>query len=214
MYFVAANLVLERLNVPITSLVAPAAVLGAALGFGSQRFVQDSISGIFIFAERQFGFGDIVRIAPVGATAGIAGSVEAITLRTTRLRTIDGKLVIVPNGEARQATNLSKDWARAVLDIPLATDADVPRATNILRDIGEEIWAEEVWAALLLDPPNVMGLEKIGVGYLQLRFVARTLPGMQWEVSREVRGRITEAFRTAGIASPPPVAVAAEPSER
>lgn len=213
-YFVAAILVLERLNVPITSLVAPAAVLGAALGFGSQRLVQDIISGIFLFAERQYGFGDVVRIAPVGATAGIAGTVEEITLRTTRLRTIDGELVIVPNGEVRQVTNLSKDWARAVLDIPLATDADVPLATNILRDIGEGIWAEEVWAALLLDPPNVMGLENIGVGYLQLRFVARTLPGMQWEVSRELRGRITEAFRAAGIASPPPVAVAAEPSER
>jgi small conductance mechanosensitive channel len=213
-YFVAVILVLERLNVPVTSLVAPAAVIGAALGFGSQRLVQDIISGLFIFAERQYGFGDVVRIAPVGATVGIAGTVEEITLRTTKLRTIDGELVIVPNGEVRQVTNLSKDWARAVLDIPLATDADVPEATAILSRISEEIWAEEEWAPLLLDPPNVMGIEKFGVGYLQLRFVARVLPGKQWEVSRELRGRIAEAFKEAGIASPPAFAAAAEATER
>ena len=213
-YFVAAILALDRLNVPVTSLVAPAAVLGAALGFGSQRIVQDILSGIFLFAERQYGFGDVVRIAPVGATVGIAGTVEEITLRTTRLRTMDGELVIIPNGEVRQVTNLSKDWARAVLDIPLATDADVAKATEILQVIGEEIWAEDEWAALLLDAPSVMGVEKIGIGYLQLRFVARTLPGKQWEISRELRRRIAEAFRDAGIATPTPTVAASEPSER
>jgi len=214
LYFVAVILVLERLNVPVTSLVAPAAVLGAALGFGSQRLVQDILSGIFLFAERQYGFGDVIRIAPVGATSGILGTVEEITLRTTKLRTVNGELVIVPNGEIRQVTNLSKDWARAVLDIPLASDADVPQASEILCEIGEAIWAEADWAPLLLDAPNVMGIENLGVGYLQLRFVARVLPGKQWEVSRELRGRIAQAFREAGIASPPPVVAAADPSER
>lgn len=214
LYFVAGILVLERLNVPVTSLVAPAAVLGAALGFGSQRLVQDILSGVFLFAERQYGFGDVIRIAPVGATSGILGTVEEITLRTTKLRTVNGELVIVPNGEIRQVTNLSKDWARAVLDIPLASDADVPQASEILCEIGEAIWAEADWTPLLLDAPNVMGIENLGVGYLQLRFVARVLPGKQWEVSRELRGRIAQAFREAGIASPPPVVAAADPSER
>ena len=214
LYFVAFILVLERLNVPVTSLVAPAAVLGAALGFGSQRLVQDILSGIFLFAERQYGFGDVVRIAPVGATVGITGTVEEITLRTTRLRTMDGELVIIPNGEVRQVTNLSKDWARAVLDIPLATDADVAAATEILQAIGEQIWDEEEWSVLLLDAPSVMGVEKIAIGYLQLRFVARTLPGKQWEISRELRRRIADAFREAGIATPTPTIAAAQPSER
>ncbi|MFP5369268.1 MAG: mechanosensitive ion channel family protein [Actinomycetes bacterium] len=213
-YFLATMVVLERLNVPVRNLVAPAAVLGAALGFGSQRLVQDILSGIFLFAERQYGFGDVIRIAPVGATAGIAGTVEEITLRTTKLRTIDGELVIVPNGEVRQVTNLSKDWARAVLDIPIASDADVAMASDILGDVGKEVWADEAWAPLLLDAPNVMGLENIGLGYLQLRFVARTLPGRQWEVSRELRRRTTEAFRAAGIASPPPMVAAADAGER
>jgi small conductance mechanosensitive channel len=95
-----------------------------------------------------------------------------------------------------------------VLDIPLALDADVPGATDILRQISEDIWADDQWSPLLLDAPTVMGIQSFGVGFLQLRFVARTLPGKQWEVGRELRGRIADAFRTAGIAAPLPGVVA------
>ena len=211
-YFVAALLVVDRLNVPLTSLVAPATVAGVALGFGAQRMAQDMISGFFIFTERQYGYGDVLRIAPPGETVGITGTVEEVTLRTTKLRTVNGELIILPNGEIRQVINLSKDWARVVLDIPLAADANVPRAADILRTIGEEIAHEEEWAPLLLDAPSVMGIEKFGVGFLQLRFVARTLPGKQWEVGRELRGRIAEAFRQAGIIAPPSFVAAGGPS--
>lgn len=202
-YFVAAVLILERFNVPITSLVAPATLAGAAIGFGAQRVVQDVLSGFFIFAERQYGYGDIVRIAQPGETAGIAGTVEEVTLRTTKLRTESGELIVIPNGEIRQVTNLSKDWARVVLDIPLAVDSDISRASDILRSIGDEVVADEHWSQLLLDAPSVMGIERFGVGFLQLRFVARTLPGRQWDVARELRGRITAAFQDAGIPAPP-----------
>lgn len=211
-YFVAALLVLDRLNVPLSSLVAPATVAGVALGFGAQRLAQDMISGFFIFAERQYGYGDVLRIAPPGETVGITGTVEEITLRTTKLRTVNGELIILPNGEIRQVTNLSKDWARVVLDIPLAADANVSRAAELLRRIGEEIAVDEEWAPLLLDAPTVMGIEKFGVGFLQVRFVARTLPGKQWEVGRELRGRIAEAFREAGIIAAPSFVAAGGPS--
>lgn len=203
-YFVAALLVIGRFNVPLSSIVAPAAVIGAAIGFGAQRLVQDLLSGFFIFAERQFGYGDVIRIAPPGAAAGVLGTVEEVTLRATKLRTESGELIILPNGEIRQVTNLSKDWARVVLDIPLALDADIPAATAILHGISDEISADENWAPLLLDSPSVMGIQKFAVGFLQLRFVARTLPGKQWEVSRELRGRIAEGFREAGIVVPQP----------
>jgi small-conductance mechanosensitive channel len=86
-----------------------------------------------------------------------------------------------------------------VLDIPLAVDTDVPRATDVLRRISEEIMEDEAWAPVLLDPPSVMGIERFAVGFLQLRFVARTLPGRQWDVARELRGRITLAFQEAGV---------------
>jgi small-conductance mechanosensitive channel len=211
-YFVAALLLLERLNVPLSSVVAPATVAGVALGFGAQRLAQDLISGFFIFAERQYGYGDVLRIAPPGDATGITGTVEEITLRTTKLRTVNGELIILPNGEIRQVVNLSKDWARVVLDIPLAADANVPKAADILRRIGDEIAADEEWEPLLLDAPSVMGIEKFGVGFLQLRFVARTLPGKQWEVGRELRGRIAEAFREAGIIAAPSVVASGGPS--
>ena len=201
-YLIAFVLVLQHLDVPITSLVAPATLIGAALGFGAQRIVQDLLSGFFIFAERQYGFGDIIRIAQPGEAVGIAGAVEEVTLRTTKLRTEGGELIVIPNGEIRQVTNLSKDWARVVLDIPLAVDTDVPRATEILRTISEQVMDDETWSRLLLDPPSVMGIERFDVGFLQLRFVARTLPGRQWDVARELRGRITLAFQEAGISAP------------
>jgi len=211
-YFVAGLLVLERLNVPLTSLVAPATVAGVALGFGAQRLVQDLLSGFFIFAERQYGYGDVIRIAQPGDPAGISGTVEEVTLRTTKLRTVNGELIALPNGEIRQVTNLSKDWARVVLDIPLAGDADVARATDLLRRIGEGIASDPAWSPLLLDAPSVMGIETFTVGLLQLRFVARTLPGKQWEVGRELRWRIAEAFREAGIVAPPSFVAAGGPS--
>jgi small conductance mechanosensitive channel len=211
-YFVAGLLFLDRLNVPLSSLVAPATVAGVALGFGAQRLAQDMISGFFIFAERQYGYGDVLRVAPPGEVGGITGTVEEVTLRTTKLRTVNGELIILPNGEIRQVVNLSKDWARVVLDIPLAADANVPKAAEILRRIGEEIVVEEEWAPLLLDAPSVMGIEKFGVGFLLLRYVARTLPGKQWDVGRELRGRTAEAFREAGIVAAPSMVVAGGPS--
>lgn len=212
-FFVAALLILERFNLPITSLVAPATVLGAALGFGSQRLVQDFLTGFFIFAERQFGYGDVIQISQPGETVGISGAVEELTLRTTTLRTLSGELVIIPNGEIRQVTNLSRDWARVVIDIPLALDTDVGTASRILREIGEEIAEDEEWASLILDPPSVMGIEKLAVGFIQLRYVARTLPARQWDVSRELRARIVSRFREAGISTAQPyVAAAGEPT--
>jgi moderate conductance mechanosensitive channel len=204
-FLITAFLVIQRLNVPVTTLVAPATLIGAALGFGAQRLVQDLLSGFFVITERQYGFGDIIRIAPPGEAVGIAGAVEEVTLRTTKLRAEGGELIVVPNGEIRQVTNLSKDWARAVLDIPLSVDSDVPKATEILRRIGDEIMEDETWSRLLLDPPSVMGIERFGVGFLQLRFVARTLPGRQWDVARELRGRISLAFQQEGVAVPPTV---------
>jgi moderate conductance mechanosensitive channel len=202
-YLITFVLVIQRLNVPVTTLVAPATLIGAALGFGSQRLVQDLLSGFLIFAERQYGYGDIIRVSQPGETVGIAGTVEEVTVRTTKLRTDSGELIVIPNGEIRQVTNLSKDWARVVLDIPLAVDSDIPLATDILRRIGDEISADEAWSRLLLDAPSVMGIERFGVGFLQLRFVARTLPGRQFDVARELRGRISLAFQEAGVAAPP-----------
>ncbi|MFJ9743901.1 mechanosensitive ion channel family protein, partial [Streptomyces sp. NPDC101166] len=118
-YFLVSLEVLRRLGFELGGLVAPAAVLGAALGFGAQRIVQDLLAGFFLITERQYGFGDVVRIAVSGNSAEAEGTVEDVTLRITTLRSADGEVVIVPNGQIVKVTNLSKDWARAAIDVPV-----------------------------------------------------------------------------------------------
>jgi small-conductance mechanosensitive channel len=195
---VAGVLILERLGVPVSSLVASAAVIGAALGFGAQQVVRDLLAGIFIFAERQYGYGDMVHISAVGFE-GATGTIEEVALRTTRLRTLNGEVVIVPNGLIVGVTNLSRDWARAVVDVPLPAEVDVMRASELLRKVGAEAFDEEALRPLLLDPPSVMGVESFEVGQVNLRMVARTLPGKQFEVGRELRVRVAVAFQREGI---------------
>jgi moderate conductance mechanosensitive channel len=192
-------LVLDRLGVPVASLVAPAAVLGAALGFGGQQVVRDLIAGFFIIVERQYGYGDVVNISAIGFTDGATGTIEEVALRTTRVRTLNGEVVIVPNGAIVQVTNLSRDWARAVVDVPLPVEVDVLRASELLRKVGEEAFDDEALRPLLLDPPTVMGVESFEVGQVNLRMVARTLPGKQFEVGRELRVRVAVAFQREGI---------------
>ncbi|HEX6935603.1 MAG TPA: mechanosensitive ion channel family protein [Actinomycetes bacterium] len=198
-YFVTAVLVVQRLGVPVSGLVAPATVLGVALGFGAQRFVQDILAGFFIITEHQYGFGDVVRLALPGTGAPVQGTVEDVTLRVTQLRTVNGEVVITPNGQIVQATNLSRDWARVVIDVPVPSTSDVSKVTAILQDVGTAAYATDELRALLLDAPSVMGVESIEVDQLSIRIVARTLPGKQFEVGRELRARIADALRTEGI---------------
>jgi small conductance mechanosensitive channel len=204
-YSVTAILVVQRLGVPLTSLVAPATVAGVALGFGAQRIVQDILAGFFIVSERQYGFGDVVRMSTLGATTGVTGTVEEVTLRITRLRTVSGEVVIIPNGQLVQVTNLSRDWARAVVDVPVPVTTDVTQVTDVLHNVGEETYADEDLHSLMLDPPSVMGIESIDVDQLSVRMVARTLPGRQFEVSRALRARVTMGLREAGITVSKPV---------
>jgi moderate conductance mechanosensitive channel len=213
-YFITAVLVLQLLGVPLTSLVAPATVAGVAVGFGAQRIVQDILAGFFIITERQYGFGDVIRISALGATTGVTGTVEDVTLRVTRLRTVNGEVVIVPNGQINQVTNLSRDWARAVVDVPVPGTADINRVTELLRSVGQSAFADHDLRPLLLDAPTVMGVESIEVDQFSVRMVARTLPGKQFEVGRELRARIAVAFRDEGIMVPSGLETAAPTAAR
>ncbi len=201
-YVVTAVLVVERLGVPLASLVAPATVAGVALGFGAQRIVQDILAGFFIITERQYGFGDLIRISNFGAMTGVTGTVEDVTLRITRMRTANGEVVIIPNGQITQVTNLSRDWARAVVDIPLPASADISRVNAVLQAVGKDVYADTTLRPLLLDAPTVMGVESIDVATFSIRVVARTLPGKQFVVGRELRARIATALREEGIILP------------
>jgi small conductance mechanosensitive channel len=198
-YVITAVLVVQRLGVPLAGLVAPAALLSAALGFGLQRFVQDIGAGFFITGERQYGFGDVVRISVAGVSEPAVGTVEDVTLRVTRVRTVSGEVITTPNGQIIQVTNLSREWARAVIDVPVPASIDVGRVTEILKRVGQEAYADDWLRKMMLDPPSVMGVERIEVDTFSVRMVARTLPGMQFDVGRALRARVAQAFRRDGI---------------
>jgi moderate conductance mechanosensitive channel len=198
-YVVTTVLIVQRFDVPLAGLVAPAALLSAALGFGLQRFVQDIGAGFFITGERQYGFGDVVRISVSGVSEPAVGTVEEVTLRVTRIRSMSGEVIITPNGQIAQVTNLSRDWARAVIDVPVPSSVDVGHATEVLQQVGREVYADEQLRKMMLDEPSVMGVERIEVDTFSVRMVARTLPGMQFDVGREIRARVASAFRREGI---------------
>ena len=202
-YVLVTIQVLQRLGFPISSLVAPATVLGAALGFGAQRIVQDILAGFFIITERQYGYGDVVKIAVVGSNVEATGTVEDVTLRVTRVRSAEGEVITVPNGQIVKSINLSKDWARAVIDIPVPVSADLGRVNELLKQIGEEAYKDPELSELLLDEPTVMGVDSIEVDQVNLRMVARTLPGKQFEVGREIRARVAVTLRSHGITVSP-----------
>lgn len=198
-YVVTAVLVVRLLGVPLAGLVAPAALISAALGFGLQRFIQDIGAGFFITGERQYGFGDVVRISVTGVAQPAVGTVEDVTLRVTRIRSMSGEVIITPNGQITQVTNLSRDWARAVIDVPVPSSVDVGHATEVLEDVGREVYLDERLRKRILDEPTVMGIEQMAVDTFSMRMVARTLPGMQFDIGREIRARVASAFRREGI---------------
>ena len=199
LYMVTTVLIVERLGVPLAGLVAPAALLSAAIGFGLQRFVQDIGAGFFLTGERQYGFGDVIRIRISGVSEQVQGTVEDVTLRVTRIRSVSGEVITTPNGQIVQVTNMSRDWARAVIDVPVPAAVDVSRVTEILRQVGDDAYADEDLRRMMLDPPTVMGVEAIGVDTFSVRMVARTLPGKQFEVGRDIRARVAMAFLREGI---------------
>ena len=191
----------DILAIPISSLVAPAAVIGAALGFGAQRIVQDLLSGFFIITEKQYGFGDLVELT-LGSSNEAMGTVEDVTLRVTKLRTSDGEMYTIPNGQIMKSLNLSKDWARAVVDIPVPTTADLNLVNDVLHEVADTALEDAQLKDLLLDAPQLMGVESIEVDAVNLRMVARTLPGKQFEVGRRLRLLVVAALARAGIVSP------------
>ena len=190
------------LAIPVGSLVAPAAVLGAALGFGAQRLVQDLLAGFFIITEKQYGFGDLVSLTVGNIAEPAEGTVIDVTLRVTKLRSTEGEMYTVPNGQIVKTVNLSKDWARAVIDIPVPASADLNVVNDVLHGVTEKAMEDPGLNALLLDAPQLMGVESIELDTVNLRMVARTLPGKQFEVGRRIRVLVVRALRRAGIASP------------
>lgn len=172
----------------IGPLLASVSVVGLAISFGAQSLVKDIISGTFILIEGQFGIGDVVNIGDTG------GLVEKMTLRTTVLRDLHGAVHVIPNGEIKMVSNLTKGWSRAVIDVSVAYAEDVDGVIDMLRRIGQDFQQDPQWAHLLLEPTEVLGVENLTETGVTVRMVAKTLPLKQWEVARELRLRIKKRF--------------------
>ncbi|MGH9122019.1 MAG: mechanosensitive ion channel family protein [Acidimicrobiales bacterium] len=203
-YLIIAVVVLRDLGIPLSSLVAPATLAGVALGFGAQQVVGDLLAGFFLFAERQFAIGDLVRLSVPGQTTGISGTVEELTLRITKLRNAQGELIVVPNSGLRQVTNLSKDWSRVVIDVPIPVEEDLQGAISAIQETADAMAKEDDWKELILGQPIIAGVETIEVGYVALRVIVRTLPGKQFDIGRELRLRIAVVLQQRSISTPGP----------
>jgi small conductance mechanosensitive channel len=207
LYLVVAVDLMGTLGFAVGSVIAPATVLGAALGFGAQRMVQDLLSGFFIITERQYGFGDLVVLTITGATEA-RGTVEDVTLRVTTLRNTEGEVFSVPNGQIVKTQNLSKDWARAVVDIPLPLGTDLSHVNDVLKGVATAAMRHDGLPHglphLLLDEPTLMGVESIHRDTVCIRMVARTLPGKQFEASRDLRALVVAALRRNNVTTTAP----------
>ncbi len=195
---VCVLMVLAELGLDIAPLLASAGILGVALGFGSQTLVKDFLSGLFMIVEDQYGVGDVVDLGEA------VGTVESVNLRVTRLRSLDGTVWYVPNGQIQRVGNQSQGWARAVLDISVAYGEDVVRVQELLRAAGEGLRADPEWAPLIMEDPEVWGVEALLADSVVVRLVVKTLPLEQWKVARELRRRIKADFDAANVEIPFP----------
>ena len=193
---IALLTILDTLGINRAPLIAGAGIAGVALAIGAQSLVRDFLSGMFMLMEDQFGVGDVI-------DTGVAtGTVEGVSLRTTRLRDIDGVVWHIPNGTILRVGNKSQQWSRAVVDVPVAFEADTGAATEVIREVAEGIWHEPEYASVILAEPSVLGVESLAPGRVVIRVVVRTQPQQQWRVERELRVRIKAALDAAGIALP------------
>lgn len=188
---------LQEFGVNIGPLVAGAGVAGVALGFGAQSLVKDVISGFFLLMENQFGVGDIVNVDDKHT-----GTVERMTLRITQLRDAEGRAHFIPNGSIVRVVVLSKDFARAMVDVEVGYGTDPDRAFEVLGEVGRQLHEDQPDKAL--EPLEVKGVEVLGPSGFIIRTLTKTGPGAQWDVARELRRRILLAFREAGIEIPYP----------
>jgi small conductance mechanosensitive channel len=191
-------MVIAQLGYNIAPLIASAGILGVALGFGAQSLVKDFLSGIFMILEDQYGVGDTVDV-------GLAtGTVEAVSLRITRLRDVNGTVWHVRNGEILAVGNMSQQWARTVLDIPVAFSEDLTRVRAILHEVADGVWNDPEYRPIILEEPEVWGVERWDPDGVVVRVVVKTAPQQQWAVARELRELIKDRFDAEGIEIPLP----------
>ncbi len=191
-------MILREFNVNITPLLTGAGVAGLAIAFGAQSVIKDFLYGFFLLAEDQIRVGDVVKL---GEHSGV---VERITIRTTRLRSLDGNVHIIPNGEIKAVINMTHGWSRALVDVDVAYKEDLDRVMAIIEAVAAGLQKEDKYKKSIMEKPKVLGVEKLGDSGITIRLIVKTTPLKQWEITRELRKRIKTAFDRAGIEIPFP----------
>jgi len=193
---VALLIVLDIVGINLGPLLAGAGIAGVALGFGAQTLVRDCIAGLFMLLEDQFGIGDVVDL---GEASGV---VEEVSLRVTVLRSLDGTLWHVPNGEVRRVGNRSQLWSTAIVDVVVGPDADIEQVQQIMQRAASEICERSDLGEQILEEPNVLGVESVAAEGITARVIVKVQPGSQWGVQRAMRAHIKAALDAAGVPLP------------
>ncbi len=190
---VSLLMILDQLGINIGPILASVGVASLALGLGAQTLVKDVIGGLFLILEDQYHLGDVIEFD------GRVGTVEAMTLRVTSVRDVQGYIHFVPNGEIRILVNRSRDWARAIIDVGITYDDDVDLALQVLDEIGKSAIQDSEIGPLMLDAPMVTGIEGLEDWKVRLRISVKTEAGEQWGVQRYLRNRIRQEFPARGL---------------
>ncbi len=193
--FVALVIILREVGVDVQALLVSAGVLGLAVGLGAQTLIKDVITGFFILFEGLIGVGDVIEVG------SHTGAVEAIGLRVTKVRMLDGALRVIPNGELTQFANYNKGWARAVVEVGVAYETDVRHALDVLERVARE-WARDTGGAL--ESPQAQGIIRFADSDLVLRVLVKVEAGKRFDAEIELRRRIKEAFEREGVRLPAP----------
>lgn len=191
-------LILAQLGVNIGPLIAGASIAGVAIGFGAQSVVKDFVSGVFIIMENQYRVGDVITIA------GVTGTVEAITVRQTILRDIEGTKHHVPNGLIDVATNLTMEYANIHLNLGVSYDADIDEVEKVINEVGNQLAKDSAWAEDIKEAPQFVRINNFGGSEVEVKILGRVAPGKQWAIAGEFRRRIKQAFDKHKIEIPYP----------
>jgi len=195
---VTIMLVLSELGIDMKPLLAAAGIGGLAIGFGAQSLVKDVISGFFLILENQVRVGDVVQIS------GVGGVVESITLRILTLRDLAGNVHIIPHGQISQVQNMTRDYSRYVFDVGVSYREDVDRVMEVLRQLGAELEQDPDFGPDILEPFEILGLDRFEDSAVIIRARIKTQPIQQWRVAREMNRRIKKRFDELGIEIPFP----------
>ena len=195
-------LVLGQIGITLGPLLAGAGVVGVVLAFGAQHVVADFMAGWFMLTEDQFGVGDVIDLGQVAGTP-VAGTVERVSLRVTTLRDVHGTVWYVPNSEVRRVANKSKLWSQAVLDVEVAAEADLRHASDVIKQVADDLWHDEGFTAgVILEEPQVLGVERIDAAGAAIRLVVKTAPADQWAVARRAPPPVEGGPGSGGGAGP------------